>query len=210
MKYELKVLNKKLVMDSREIAELTHKQHSKVLRDIRSMYNNLYQEKSGNPKMDRQNKIPNPLTYKDCRGKLQPYYLLTYEDTLLLLTGYSITLRQAVIKRWLYLESSYRKERQQSIEIKNNFTDELKNRGYNKSYEYIQTTKQMKDTLFIKNKKEAMTERELKAVRTSEALAELLFDNEYGYNEINPICIRASKIISSALDNNNKKLITTI
>ena len=202
---ELQILNKKLVMDSRDIVELTLKQHSKVLRDIRTMYEHLSEEKSGEPKMDCQNTIPNALTYKDCRGKMQPYYLFTYEDTLLLLTGYSVTLRQAVIKRWLQLEKAYKKERQKSINVRNTFTDELKEHGYKEPHEYIQTTKQMKETLKITHQKSEMTERKLKAIRTSKALASLLFNEEYGYDEVNPKCVEASEIISNTI--NKKKQI---
>lgn len=195
MKYDLQVLNKKLVMDSREIAELTHKQHKNVLADIRKMF-----EVTGS-------KV-SPLHYKDKKGEMRPYYLLTYEDTILILTGYSVVLRQAVIKRWLYLENAYRKERQKSIEIRNNFTDELKDRGYSKQYEYIQTTNQMKKELSIEHKKESMTEKELKAVRTAEALASLMFDDEYGYSEVNPVCVEASSVIANAIS--NKKAIGSI
>lgn len=189
---ELQILNRKLVMDSRDIAELTQKEHSKVLRDIRDMFEKLY---LANPNLDS----PKPLNYKDKQGKSRPYYLLTYEDTLLLLTGYSVKLRQAVIKRWLYLENAYRKERQKAIEVRNNFTDELKDHGYKEPHEYIQTTKQMKETLSISHKKDEMTERELKAVRTSEALASLLFEDEYGFGEVNPKCVEASEIIANAI-----------
>lgn len=48
-------------MDSRDIAKLTKKQHSHVLRDIRKMYEKLSQSKSG-------------FTYYNNRNK--PYYLL--------------------------------------------------------------------------------------------------------------------------------------
>ena len=183
---ELSIINKKLAMDSRDIAKLTYKRHDHVIRDIRRMY-----EKLGIPKIG--------FTYKDSQGKDRPYYLLNYEDTITLLTGYSVELRSAVIKRWLYLEKHYQVERKKSIEVRNTFTDELKERGYTKQYEYIQTTQQMKKTLGITHKKTEMTVKELKAIRASEAMASLLVDNEYGYREVNPVCVEASNIVINAL-----------
>lgn len=182
---ELSVIDKKLAMDSRDIAKLTHKQHSHVLRDIRDMYEKIGKSNFG-------------FTYKDSQGKDRPYYLLNYEDTITLLTGYSIELRSAVIKRWLTLEKYYQNERKKSLEIRNDFTDELKGRGYTKQCEYIQTTIQMKKALGIKHKKSEMSAKELKAVRASEAMASLLLDDEYGYHEVNPVCIEASNIVYTA------------
>ena len=172
-------------MDSRDIAELTHKRHADVLRDIRSMY-----EKIGGCK--------NAFTYLDKQGKIRPYYLLDYEDTVTLLTGYSIELRSAVVKRWVYLEKYYQTERKKSIDVRNIFTDTLKERGYTQQYEYINTTKAMKNKLGVTHRKNEMTATELKAVYASEALASYLFTDEYGYSEVNPICIEASEIVANA------------
>lgn len=183
---ELQILDKKLAMDSREIAELTGKRHNNVVRDIRNMYNQLGVLKS-------------EFTYKDCQNKDRPYFLLDYEDTILLLTGYSVQLRQAVIKRWLYLEKEYRKERAKAIDTRNMFTDELKERGYSKSNQYIQTTKQMKSKLSISGKKGSIPASEEKAIRTAESLAMLMFDDEYGYYEVNPVCVEAAEIINKAI-----------
>lgn len=44
-----------------------------------------------------------------------------------------------------------------------------------------------------------MTAKELKAIRASEAMASLLLDNEYGYSEVNPVCVEASNIVINAL-----------
>lgn len=183
---ELSVINKELVMDSRDIAILTNKQHKHILRDIREMY-----EKLSSPKLV-------PLKYRDKKGEMRPYYLLNYEDTMVLLTGYSVKLRSAVIKRWIYLETSYNSERKKSIETRNSFTDELKERGYTKQHEFIQTTMQMKKALGITHKKSEMTAKELKAVRASEAMASLLLDDETGYYRVNPVCVKASGIVSNA------------
>lgn len=184
---ELSIIDKELAMDSRDIAKLTHKQHKAVLRDIRNMY-----EKLTSPKLC-------PLKYKDKKGELRPYYLLNYEDTMTLLTGYSVELRNAVVKRWIHLENLHRSERKKSIEVRNSFTDELKERGYTKPHEFIQTTTQMKKPFGITRRKDEMTAKELKAIRASEAMASLLLDDEYGYRNVNPVCVEASVIVKKAM-----------
>ena len=183
---ELSIIDKKLAMDSRDIAKLTKKRHADVLHDIRNMY-----EKLGERRF--------PFTYKDKQGKERPYFLLNYEDTITLLTGYSVELRSAVVKRWLYLEKHYQTERKKSIEVRNTFTDELKDRGYKQRHEYMQTTMQMKEPLGITHRKNEMTAKELKAIRASEAMASLLLDDEYGYHEVNSVCVEASCIVGNAM-----------
>lgn len=96
--------------------------------------------------------------------------------------------------------AEYKEARQKSIEVRNTFTDELKNRGYSKRYEYINTTKAMKKPLGIAHKKDDMSVKELKAVRASEAMASLLLDDEYGYQEVNPVCVEASETVQKALE----------
>ena len=105
-------------MDSRDIAKLTHKNHADVMRDIRVMFSKIGESKSALS------------SYQSRQGKTIPCYLLNYEETITLLTGYSVELRSAVVKRWLYLEKHYQTERKKSIEVRHNFTDELKDRGY--------------------------------------------------------------------------------
>lgn len=180
---ELSVINKKLAMDSRDIAELTHKRHSDVMRDIDRML-----PKIANANVRR-------LTYKDRQGKERPYYCLPHRELLVLLTGYSVELRTAVIDRWAFLERGYRADRVKSIELRKEFTDELKERGYDKQYQYIQTTNQMKKALGISNKKNDMIRREFNAIAASEALAKVMLSDEYGYYQVNPVCVNASKVV---------------
>ncbi len=189
---ELSVIDKKLAMDSRDIAKLTSKRHDHVIRDIRNMY-----EKLGVPKIG--------FTYKDCQNKDRPYYLLDYSDTITLLTGYSVELRKAVVDRWIYLEKHHKQERQKSIDVRNSFTETLADHGYKKQYEYIQTTKQMKKSLDINHKKDEMTANELDKVAASEALARVFLTDENGYHEVNPVCIEASKVIADAIIERKKK-----
>ena len=186
---ELSIINKKLAMDSRDIAKEMHKRHDHVIRDIENMLKKI------NPDLGASFKS----TYKDNYGRIKKCYKLPYRELLILLTGYSVELRTAVIDRWAYLERNYRSERKKSIEVRNTFTDKLKERGYKNKYEYIQTTQQMKKSLAITHKKGEMTEKELKAINASEAMANLLLDDEYGYKEVNPVCVEASNIVNNVI-----------
>lgn len=82
-------------MTSREIAELTQKEHFHVMRDIKAIFAELEIDESGYI----QNWIhpQNGQTYQE--------YFLNKDLTTTLITGYSIKLRHAVIKRWQELES---------------------------------------------------------------------------------------------------------
>jgi Rha family phage regulatory protein len=81
------------VMSSREIAELTGKQHKNVKRDITSMLADL-----------KKDALSFERTYLDGQNRNQTEYLLDREHTDCLLTGYSAPLRMAVVRRWRELE----------------------------------------------------------------------------------------------------------
>lgn len=83
------------MMSSREIAELTGKEHFHVMRDIRLMLNELGKNPAGYLQkwMHPQN------------GQEYDEFMLNEELTLTLVTGYSAKLREAVIKRWKELEA---------------------------------------------------------------------------------------------------------
>lgn len=80
-------------MSSREIAELTGKQHQHVKRDIEKMLADLKEDASSFGRI-----------YLDSMNRQQTEYLLDREHTDCLLTGYSAAMRMAVIKRWRELE----------------------------------------------------------------------------------------------------------
>lgn len=84
-----------LTMSSLEISELTGKQHKHVIRDIRTMLDEL--EKDG-PVLGHVRED------KDARGYTAMFHL-DRELTDTLLTGYSIPLRRKVVARWHELES---------------------------------------------------------------------------------------------------------
>ena len=82
------------VMTSREIAELTGKDHKNVLADIRNMLAELQED---GLKFQR--------IYLDAMNRQQTEFILDRELTDTLLTGYSAILRRKVIARWRELEA---------------------------------------------------------------------------------------------------------
>lgn len=88
------LLNSDITMTSREISEVTGKKLYHVNRDILAMLNELDLDKSKFGSI-----------YFDNKNRQQVEYVLDEELTLTLVTGYSIKLRNAVIKRWKQLEN---------------------------------------------------------------------------------------------------------
>lgn len=87
-------INKATTMSSREVAELTGKQHKHVLDDCRKMFDSL-KIQSADFSAD----------YQDERGRTYQEFLLDQDLTMTLVMGYSIPLRHKVAKRWRELES---------------------------------------------------------------------------------------------------------
>jgi Rha family phage regulatory protein len=89
--------DKSLTMSSREIAELTGKEHRNVMRDIRTMLVELHGE-GGVLSFEH--------TYRNAQnGQEYPVFLLPKRETLILVSGYSIQMRARIIDRWQELES---------------------------------------------------------------------------------------------------------
>lgn len=79
----------KPTMSSLEIASLTGKDHKHVLRDIRKMFDEL-----------EINESRFGLVYFDAKNEERPCYDLPYDETMILLTGYSTKLRAKVVREW--------------------------------------------------------------------------------------------------------------
>ena len=92
---QLTEFNPNATMSSREIAEITGKQHAYVMRDIREIESQITEFKFGLSE------------YKDSTGRILPMYELTKKQTLLIISGYNIRLRMAIIDRWEELENKY-------------------------------------------------------------------------------------------------------
>ena len=84
-----------MTMSSLEIAALTDKRHDHVLRDIRTMFEEL---KITAPKFGG--------SYKDSTGRSLPCFNLPHDLTMTLVSGYSTVLRHAIVVRWKELEDA--------------------------------------------------------------------------------------------------------
>ena len=82
-----------MTMTSREIAELSGKEHKNVLADIRKMLEDLGQRSA-----DFSADLP------DGYGRPQAAFKLPKRETLILVSGYSVAMRARIIDRWQQLE----------------------------------------------------------------------------------------------------------
>lgn len=89
-------------MSSREIADLTGKRHSDVMRDIRKLVNLL--DNQAERKFASGDYTFEEIIYQDVNGATRPEYMLSKKETLLLVSGYSPILRAKIIDRWEELE----------------------------------------------------------------------------------------------------------
>ena len=89
-------ISKDLTMSSKEIAELTGKNHPNVMRDIRKMKADLEKSKVIS--------LIKTTTYRGKNGLEYPQYELGKDATLTLLIGYDTVARMKVVKRWQELE----------------------------------------------------------------------------------------------------------
>ena len=87
-------ITNEVTMSSREIAELTRKAHHHVKRDIEIMLEQLEEDASKFGGI-----------YLDAQNRRQTEFLLDRYHTEVLVTGYDVKRRAAVIKRWYDLET---------------------------------------------------------------------------------------------------------
>ena len=84
-----------VTMTSSEIADLTGKEHKNVIRDIRTMLDELKEDGSD---------LSHVQEVKDMRG-YTACFKLPKRETLILVSGYSVELRARIIDRWQELEA---------------------------------------------------------------------------------------------------------
>lgn len=82
-----------LTMSSRDIAELTAKEHKNVLADIRAMLDQL-----------EMHSADFSAQYRDGTGRTLPAFNLPKDLTITLVAGYSVVLRHRIVTRWQELE----------------------------------------------------------------------------------------------------------
>lgn len=105
-------INAKGTMSSLEIAELTGKQHSHVMRDIRNILEQGVAESNFGLG-----------SYSDANGQNRPCYFLTKKGCLILASGYDALLRERIINRWEELELG---ERQKMPKLPQTFAEALR------------------------------------------------------------------------------------
>lgn len=86
-----------LAMTSREIAELTGKDHKHVLTDVRTMLEQLNIKAAGFSAT-----LLDPKT-----GQSGPVFSLPKDLTITLVSGYSVPMRHRIVTRWMELETQH-------------------------------------------------------------------------------------------------------
>ncbi len=92
---QLATIGHTATMSSREIAQLTGKDHRHVLADIRKMFEDLGETSAGFS-----------ADLPDAYGRPQPAFKLPKRETLILVSGYSVSMRAKIIDRWQELEAA--------------------------------------------------------------------------------------------------------
>ena len=121
------------LMSSREIANLTEKNHQHIMRDIRRMLEDLGAEIGASKFGRTSSKAPavqgfKESVYLDVQGKERPEILLNFELTMTLISGYNVILRNRIIKRWQELELQQQqiqlaKQNKQLLALENKLQD---------------------------------------------------------------------------------------
>ena len=94
------IVEKGVFLSSVVIAELTGKRHDHVMRDIREMFDEGGVPKNGETPESYENTYIHPQNKQE-----YPCYILPKREVMILVSGYSITLRAAIIDRLEALES---------------------------------------------------------------------------------------------------------
>lgn len=90
---QLLTTGKAPTMSSREIADLTNASHDNVLKTIRALVARGVVSGNETPYVHPQN------------GQTYSEFLLSYRDTMVVVSGYSVELRARIIDRWQELEA---------------------------------------------------------------------------------------------------------
>lgn len=108
-------------MSSYEIAELVGKRISHINRDIK------LQLEEQNIDVSKYGSI-----YLDGYKRKQPCFKLDYDQTMILVSGYSIPLRAKIIKRWSELENNFTPEPPTQLQLAEQVVKLLKERELKK------------------------------------------------------------------------------
>ena len=205
----LALISEERTMDSREIAEITGKEHRNVTRDIEEQLGKL---EGGVLRFEH--------TYRNSQnGQEYRCYKLPYRETMILISGYSVELRAAVVDRWMELEraeadrqAKYKKLRDKSRAARHSFTDTLKDHGCSKPGHYIQITRSMKELSGIPatKKKDALDMMELARITAAEMVAtcNIMRQGSAGYIECKHESDKASRDVFLITSDNNREYLS--
>lgn len=169
-KHNLEILNNGIIsMDSREIAELTGKTHSNILVDIRKQLKELN---------------INPLKYQSVymggNNQERIIFKLDYDQTMILVSGYSIFLRAKIVRRWTELENNFEPEPPTQLQLAEQVVVLLKEREDNKEkITFFNTVTQIDSWLTFKEVANMLNIPKLGRNNLTKKLRELKYINNY-------------------------------
>jgi anti-repressor protein len=124
-------------MSSREISELTCKQHQHVKRDIKKQLIELNIDESKYGHM-----------YLDYYKREQYEFKLDYDQTMILVSGYSISLRAKIIMRWTELENKFKPEPPTQLQLAKQVVELLEQQQTNApKVDFYNQVTESKDTI---------------------------------------------------------------
>jgi len=97
-------MNSQMTMSTKEISDLTGKRHDNVMADARKMLGEI-----GSPEISG--------GYLDKQDRTQPCLMLSKDETMCLVAGYSTELRFRIVKRWRELEEAQKPVELSRLEI---------------------------------------------------------------------------------------------
>ena len=97
-------MNIQMTMSTKEISDLTGKRHDNVMADARKMLGEI-----GSPEISG--------GYLDKQDRTQPCLMLSKDETMCLVAGYSTELRFRIVKRWRELEEAQKPVELSRLEI---------------------------------------------------------------------------------------------
>ena len=101
---QLIAMTNEMTMSTKEISDLTGKRHDNVMADARKMLGEI-----GSPEISG--------GYLDKQDRTQPCLMLSKDETMCLVAGYSTELRFRIVKRWRELEEAQKPAELSRIEI---------------------------------------------------------------------------------------------
>lgn len=202
-----------LKMSSIEISQLTGKQHSHVIRDIKKMLLSL---DLVNPNMDAIDYKGFSFEKRKDNGQISVINL-DQELTITLISGYNIKLRHAIVKRWMELEkqaATVKATRLDGKEVRKLETDAIKDLieyaeasgSKNANMYYANITKMTNSILGIESgQRDNLTAKQLDQVRIAETMVKMAIsdglEQSLPYKEIYKLCKDRVSSIASVLLN---------